>query len=172
MSPIIGLNDKRSNLAKAQHQVYPQKSPEGIMEEYMMGLRQEISKLQDSITELQVSQKSSETINPYVLISTSECIEFVRCHNITRLEADGNYTYIYDRNGQKYTASKSIKYFADILPENAFLRSHQSHIVNINAIKKYCREDGGQIILDNDKAIPVSRNKRNEMMSVFRAMSV
>ncbi len=172
MSPIIGLNDNRLSLARTQHNVHTQINQEEAIKDYIVGLRRELHNLRHAISELQETQNQSDPCNPYVLVSTTECLEFIRCHNILRLEADGNYTYIYHRNGQKYTASKSLKHFADILPRSSFLRSHQSHIVNINAIVKYSRMDGGQIILENDKEIPVSRNKRNEIISHFKAMAV
>lgn len=89
-------------------------------------------------------------------INTHDGRFFVPTKEIIRLEADGNYTMIYLLNKKPIIASKSIGFFADLLPTDAFLRCHKSHIVNQLHIKAL---RNGQIIMSNQDQVDVSRRK-------------
>jgi two-component system LytT family response regulator len=54
-----------------------------------------------------------------------------------------------------------------MLPTNSFLRIHQSHLVNINYIKSWLKEDGGVLLLTNGDKVPVSRPNREKVRSVL-----
>ncbi|HEY0245947.1 MAG TPA: LytTR family DNA-binding domain-containing protein [Mucilaginibacter sp.] len=43
-----------------------------------------------------------------------------------------------------------------------FIRTHQSHLVNLHFVKSFLKEDGGALILVNDHVkIPISRQNRD-----------
>ncbi|MDB5155356.1 MAG: DNA-binding response regulator, partial [Mucilaginibacter sp.] len=48
-----------------------------------------------------------------------------------------------------------------------FIRSHQSHLVNINFIKSYLSEDGGTLLLTTGQKVPISRQNREMVKSVL-----
>ena len=48
--------------------------------------------------------------------------------NDIRVEAEGSYSCIYTEDS-KHMASKTLKYFEELLPENKFYRSHNAHII-------------------------------------------
>ncbi len=59
--------------------------------------------------------------------------------DIVRLEADRNYTRIILTNGQVFLTSKSLSFYAPLLPED-FVRIHKSHLLNrqyISTMSKY-----------------------------------
>ncbi|WP_369681480.1 LytR/AlgR family response regulator transcription factor [Draconibacterium sediminis] len=64
-------------------------------------------------------------------------------------------------DGEKILVSRSLKEYADILQPFQFVRTHQSHLVNIHFIKSYLKEDGGKLLLKDLTKIPISRQKRN-----------
>ena len=89
--------------------------------------------------------------------------------DILYCKSDGSYTTVFMRNGDDYLVSKSIKHIEEILPEDNFIRIHKSYIVNLNEIKELVKQGSGEIILSNDRIIPISRTHRKQ---VFDALNI
>ncbi len=53
-----------------------------------------------------------------------------------------------------------------LLPYN-FLRIHNSHLINLNYIKKYMRKNGGQVMLQDGTIIEISRRKKEEFLKMI-----
>jgi two-component system, LytTR family, response regulator len=100
-------------------------------------------------------------------IATLEGLLFFDINDIIHLEANSNYTFIYFTDKSKITASKTLKEFEDILPESIFFRTHHSHLINLNYIKRYIKGDGGQIELQNGTYVDVSRRKKEEFLKAI-----
>ncbi len=82
-------------------------------------------------------------------------------------EKNFNNTMFYLSNGQKIFVMKTLKYFADLLKESGFIRTHQSHLINLNYIKEYIKSDGGYLMLTEGSNIPVSVRKRVEVIHIL-----
>jgi two-component system LytT family response regulator len=97
---------------------------------------------------------------------------FVDIETILHLEADGSYTHIFLNDGSKLLISKKLKEFETLLDQNhKFFRTHRSHIINIDAIKKYIKQDGGTILLSNHANIPLARERKEafqERIAAFK----
>jgi two-component system LytT family response regulator len=102
-----------------------------------------------------------------ILLNAQDGISIIQKQNITRLEADGNYTTIYTNNGFKHIASNNLKYFEDMLTELPFFRIHQSHIVNIDFVVKVLKEDGGYVVLEDGYRVPIARRRKEEFLSIL-----
>ena len=100
-------------------------------------------------------------------IPTSEGLMFYDINDIIHLEANSNYTNIYFSNKTKILASKTLKDFEELLPEDVFFRTHHSHLINLNYIKRYIKGDGGQIELQNGNYVDVSRRKKDEFLKAI-----
>jgi two-component system, LytTR family, response regulator len=100
-------------------------------------------------------------------IPTLEGLLFFDINDIVHLEANSNYTNIYFANKTKITASKTLKDFEDLLPEDIFFRTHHSNLINLNYIKRYIKGDGGQIELQNGTYVDVSRRKKEEFLKAI-----
>lgn len=100
-------------------------------------------------------------------IPTLEGLLFFDINDIIHLEANSNYTFIHFLGKPKITASKTLKEFEEILPENIFFRTHHSHLINLNYIKRYIKGDGGQIELQNGNYVDVSRRKKEEFLKAI-----
>jgi tRNA threonylcarbamoyl adenosine modification protein YjeE len=69
----------------------------------------------------------------------------------------------------KHLASKTMANFEEVLQDNSlFFRAHKSHIVNLKFIKQYIRGEGGEIIMQDGKNVALSRNKKQEFLSLFK----
>ena len=47
-----------------------------------------------------------------------------------------------------------------MLSDHNFYRIHNSYLINLNAIKKYVRGDGGYVVMNNDRSLDVSKRKK------------
>ncbi|HQW01203.1 MAG TPA: LytTR family DNA-binding domain-containing protein [Saprospiraceae bacterium] len=102
-----------------------------------------------------------------IAVPTTEGLLFFDISHILHLEAQSNYTMLYFDDQSKLLASRTLKDFEDILPADTFFRIHNSHMINLNFIKKYIRGDGGQVEMTNGDSILVSRRKKDEFLKLI-----
>jgi two-component system, LytTR family, response regulator len=102
-----------------------------------------------------------------IAVHTLDGLEFLKIEDLIRLEANGSYTEFHLSNKKMILASKSIKEYEDILSEDIFIRVHNSHIINLNYIKKYHKGRGGYIILEDGKNIEVATRRKHDFLSRF-----
>ena len=95
-----------------------------------------------------------------ISISALDGIHFIDLKDIVRFEAVNNYTYIFLKEGEKITASKTIKLYEQQLASANFYRVHKSHVINLNYMRKYVKGDGGYLVMDDGMRIEVSRRRR------------
>lgn len=100
-------------------------------------------------------------------LPTLDGLLFYDINDIIHLEANSNYTNIFFKDKSKIVASKTLKEFEELLPGDTFFRTHHSHLINLNYIKKYIRGDGGQIELLNGAHVEVSRRKKEEFLKAI-----
>jgi two-component system, LytTR family, response regulator len=89
---------------------------------------------------------------------------FVNFGDIRRLEAKGAYTTFYLTNGEQVIATGVIKEYEDLLPEVMFYRIHNSHIINLNKIKKYHRGRGGYVTMEDGTLLEVASRRREDFV--------
>ena len=82
-----------------------------------------------------------------IIISTIEDTVFLEVEEIVHVSGSSNYSTFYLTGGEKIMASKGLKYFEDMLPEDKFFRSHQSHLINLLFTSDLSTSD----ITDEDK---------------------
>ena len=102
-----------------------------------------------------------------IVISTLEGMLFFDINDIVHIEAQSNYTVFSFVNRPRLTVSKTLKEFEDLLPSEQFFRTHHSHIINLQYIKRYIKGDGGQIELNNGELVDVSRKKKEEFLKLL-----
>jgi two-component system LytT family response regulator len=88
---------------------------------------------------------------------------YVNIPDIIRCEADNTYTKFMLTGGEEILVSKTLKEYADLLTQHRFIRTHQSHLVNIAYVKSWLREDGGSLLLTNGTKVPVSKLNREKV---------
>jgi two-component system, LytTR family, response regulator len=102
-----------------------------------------------------------------VAVHTIDGLEFVKAEDIVRIEAQGSYSVFHLTDKSTLLASKNIKDYEDILTGDTFFRIHNSHIVNLNAIKKYHKGRGGYIVMEDGTSIEVATRRKNDFLSRF-----
>lgn len=90
--------------------------------------------------------------------------------DVVYCESESSYTIFHLLNGQRITASKSIMEYELLLEHSGFCRVHKSFLVNLHHIKEYIRGEGGSVVLTNDRAIEVSRRKKEVFMTRMKEL--
>ena len=111
--------------------------------------------------------KKQESGLKKIAIPTADGFDFILIDNIIRCEALGAYTKIHINNSKKIVVSMSLKDYEAILPEDIFFRIHNSHLINLNYVKKYNRGRGGFIELDDGSVIEVATRRKDEFLKRF-----
>ena len=96
-------------------------------------------------------------------------IKFVEFKNIICIKASGMYTAFSLTTEKMILVSKPLKHFADILEKLPnFYKPHRSYLINLHHIKEYVRSDGGYIVMENDNEVQLSKDKREEFLSIVK----
>ena len=130
-----------------------------------------IQKLQDKTNEelqnklmietLLANYQTPQSSFKKIILKTVERLQIVEINNIIRCESDSSYTIFYLTENRKITVSKPLKSFDEMLSKHGFIRTHKSHLVNINFIVSYEKLEGGCIIMKNKTSVPVSFRKKD-----------
>ncbi len=107
---------------------------------------------------------SKKDVQKKITIPTVDGLEFLEVSDIIRCEADVNYTTIFTKDGKKITVSKTLKSFEALLAHCHFFRVHNSHLINLDYIKKYTKGKGGYITLSDNSTVEVSTRRKDDFL--------
>lgn len=102
-------------------------------------------------------------------LPNADGIKFVDFNDIISLEADGMYTKVSTLNDGTILVSKPLKFFVESLQKiKVFYRPHRSYLINLTHIKEYVKKDGGYILMGNNKAVSISKDKKEEFLTIVQ----
>jgi two-component system LytT family response regulator len=109
-------------------------------------------------------------------------LNFFDLGKIIRCQSDNSYTdfYILDETTRKkgsikVVVSKGFEHFEDVMTAKGFFyRVHNQHIVNINHIKKYIKNNGGFLVMDDNSGvmIPVARARKDDFLNHLKSWGI
>jgi two-component system, LytTR family, response regulator len=99
-----------------------------------------------------------------VAIPVSNGYKMVAVETILYCEARKEYTYIHCLNQSLICSSVNLGEYEGLLQDYSFCRVHHSFLVNKDHVKQYIKGEGGELMMENETAIPVSRRKKLEVM--------
>lgn len=106
-----------------------------------------------------------------LVLKTSEGYFVIKIDDIIRLESDKGYTNFHLNNRKTILVSNIIKGYDEMLSDKGFLRTHQSHLINLDYIQSFLRADGGYILMKNGDTVPVSKRKKESIIQMLDQMS-
>ena len=133
-----------------------QKSVEKVIKQKQIEI--EIKQLKDAVDNNKEKEEK-------IIIHTSERTFVIPVKDIIRMEADGAYTKIITTE-KNIIVSKNIKHYQEILPEDTFVRTHQSHLVNKDYVLEMTKS--GDLLLSNKEIIPVAFRKKSYIRSLLK----
>jgi two-component system, LytTR family, response regulator len=117
-------------------------------------------------TKSQSSQKVN-AIYDKLPVPSMRGLVFIPVAEILYLQSEGNYTTIFTQNQQDVVSSKNLGDYEELLGQLHFLRIHHSCIINLGKIREYVRGEGGSVILNNGKELPVSKRKKQQLLDLI-----
>lgn len=104
----------------------------------------DLSGLQELIRQLQEPKKATA-----LTIKTGDRITLLRFENISYLQAEDKYVYIYTLDGQKFLTDQTLTALEEKLPSQ-FFRIQKSYIINKEKIKEMHRHFNGRYLFIMD----------------------
>jgi two-component system LytT family response regulator len=116
-----------------------------------------IDRLSASIERLKAEKAGQETpstkTGPFepddsVFVKTDSGQLFVRIEEILAIASiGGNYTAIQLKNGENLLSRKTLKEWANVLPESVFFRIHRATIINLRHIERISNQKDGSCVV-------------------------
>jgi len=104
-----------------------------------------------------------------IALPTLEGLQMVSIDTILYCIANSNYTTFVMKDKKKQVISRTLKEIEEMLEDHGFLRIHHSHLVNISAIEKYIRGEGGTVLMADGTELDVSRSRKEALLKTLQA---
>lgn len=131
---------------------------------------QEIEKFENSGSLDLLLNNFRNNTDKKLVLRTSQDLHVVNIGDLVHCVADNAYTTFYLDSGEKIMVSKGIGEYAELLASFGFVRPHQSHLVNLDYIKKLDKTDGGFLILKDKTEIPVSSRQKPLLIEFLKKL--
>ncbi len=102
-----------------------------------------------------------------IALNDGNLIHYIKVSDIIYCQADGSYTIFHLLNSKKIMVSRLLKEYEDLFSDFNFLRTHHSYLINTSKISKFDKTDGGQLIMDENHAVPVSARKKEQVLEIL-----
>lgn len=105
-----------------------------------------------------------------LVLKTQECVYVVDLNEIIRCEADKNYTFFYLDSGKKILVSRTLKDYETMLNGHGFFRIQQSHLINLEYLDRYDKQQGGAVIMKDGTSVPLSPAKKDQFFKLLEKL--
>lgn len=138
-------------------------------------LQEAIEKIKKLHPKAEEEKKLKSFINNYddvlpktLSVPTTSGYQFLKIDDILYIKADGSYTHIFIDKEKPMTVSKNLKYFETALDGySQFMRVHRSFLINLRQMKKFDKQNRGEIIMNDDVIIDLARDRRDEFFNAI-----
>ncbi|HLP51978.1 MAG TPA: response regulator [Chitinophagales bacterium] len=108
-----------------------------------------------------------------IALPLADGLRFVEIDTIAVMKADNVYTEVELITGETILVSKPLKSFEKILVQQlGFFRTHRTYLINLKAVKTFVRSDGGVIIMENDRQVPIARDRKDEFTKAWEGIRI
>ncbi len=129
--------------------------------------------MKDLATQLNVLEEqlvSGDRTAGKIVLKTHECIHIIHVHDISYIESDGSYSTVFLINGKKIIVSRTLRDFENTLKDQGFFRVHKSFLVNLMAISRFDKGDGGFLVMGDGDRVPVASRKKDQLLELFEQL--
>ena len=138
-------------------------------------LKTAINKASDSLEENFIKEKLLNLERNFqqlalnkIALEVPKGIRFVSHEDILFFEADGVYTKVFLQNGKTELICKTLKHFTEQLSNKPlFYKPHRSYLINLKYMTEITKKDGLQVIMSNNKSIPIARDRKDQFMDII-----
>lgn len=113
---------------------------------------------------LEIIKKPHQKANR-IAVPVQDGYKLIPVDQIIFCHSQKEYTFITLSNDEVICSSLNLGEYEELLKDYDFFRVHHSYIINRQYIQRYVRGEGGEIIINTDQRIPVSRRRKEEFLS-------
>lgn len=135
--------------------------------ELMRNTRAEGQRYRDDLNEAVRTIKQHGT-SPRLAVDHAKGFKLFEPHTIIHLEADGNCTLLHFTDGSRYLDTRTLKVYEDMLDPLQFLRVHRSHLINVEQLREYLRDDGHWAVMKDGARVPIARERVQAFVEAMR----
>jgi two-component system LytT family response regulator len=125
------------------------------------------SNFKEQLNILMQQYNQPNTLPDKISFATQQAIHFISPEVIVYCESDSNYTTLHFTDKSKMVISKTLKEVEEMLVHYHFFRIHHSFIINLKHVNRYVKTDGGAVEMTNGAQLPISRQRKEELMAVL-----
>ncbi len=97
-------------------------------------------------------------------LNSADKVQVINIADIIRCESERNYTTFFLKGGKQIVVTKTLKEYEDLLEPCGFVRIHHSHLINLEHLKEFIKQDGGYALMDDNAHVPVSVRKKEDLL--------
>ena len=106
-----------------------------------------------------------------IVLRTVESLFIIDIDSIMRCQSENNYTTFYLDDQRKIVTSRTMKEYEEALSYPYFMRCHRSHMINLNFVDRFDKNDGGKIVMKDSAEVPLSRTFRDKFFELLDKMA-
>lgn len=153
----IDLDELRAAVEKARQRLRLITAGSDAGRRYTSGLRNAVRSIQE------------HEAPPRLAVDHAKGFKLFDPRTIAHLQADGNCTLLHFTDGSRYLDTRTLKVYEDTLDPQRFLRVHRSHVVNVDQVREYVRENGHWAVMRDGTRIPIARERLPHFLEVARS---
>ncbi len=116
----------------------------------------------DAPAEESTAEKDTEDAEGNLYVKTGKKLRKIPLEEITSVNADGRYCEIYTTTN-RYLVRLPLQELQDRLPDEHFMRTHRSHLVNERFVESVDLQDS-EIILQGGRRVPLAKREREAFL--------
>lgn len=93
--------------------------------------------------------------------------QFIELDRIIYAQAEDNVAVLYLDDKSTVRLTRSLGWLEEELEPNGFCRVHHSYVINLHLMREYIRNEGGYIVMQNGKAISISRRRKDHFLQAL-----
>nr|WP_321406578.1 LytTR family DNA-binding domain-containing protein [uncultured Carboxylicivirga sp.] len=120
---------------------------------------------EDNRLKIFLSNNTLSNESKRIALPTADKINYIEISRIIKCQAESSYTRFFLDSGEVLLVSKSLVEYEEIISDSGFIRTHKSFVVNTKHIQSFVKKDGGYLIMSDHSTVPVSRRKKEFVLS-------
>jgi two-component system LytT family response regulator len=100
-------------------------------------------------------------------ISSRDHVVFINCYDIIYIEVVNVCAVIHTKDKQKLISSKGLRETLEDLPQDVFIRTHNSYAVNRSEVYKYLKSKNGSLLMTDGSQIPISETRKKFVLEAL-----
>jgi two-component system LytT family response regulator len=133
-----------------------------------------VQKAQQGIEQSQLYQRIEALLQTAAIgrierltLHTSKGLIFTNINDIACVESCGNYAFVHLTSGERHLDARNLKEYEEILPYPAFVRTHQSFLVQIALVQQWLKGEEEELVLKTGMRVPVARRRRETLQRLL-----